>query len=358
MNVAFVITNLAGGGAEKVVINLTTALVARGHQVQLILLEPLMDYAAPAGVPVHVLPRLSKGAFGKRFAALRLRRLMRQLARHKPFDIIISSLPFANEVSILAKLPRLWCRIDNTLSVEIERLRADNPRKANRRLERYRRLYRTCPLIAVSDGVADDLRVALGLKDSRIERIYNPFDFSAIRARASEFTSLPDGPYVIHVGRFVPQKRHDVLLDAWLRVRAPHRLILLTHPDADLNKMIEARGLAHRVIVAGFQSNPYAWIAGADLLVLSSDHEGLPGVIIEALAVGTPVVSTDCPSGPREILSLAFPECLVPSGDAAALAHAIDIALSHRPDVTLADLSPFAIEKVVADYERLGSLES
>ena len=300
MKFGFVITNLAGGGAERAVLNIAGGLARRGHEVHLVLLEQRAAYEVPANVSLHVLSRLSKGAVGKRFAAMRLRRVFRRLAGARPFDLVVSALPFANEVAILAELPRLWCRIDNTLSVEIVRLRADSPRKADRRLARYRRLYDGRGLIAVSQGVLDDLRQSLGLKESRIERIYNPFDLSVIRTRASEPANLPAGPYVIHVGRFVPQKRHDLLLDAWAQTPTPHRLVLLTHPDPDLTKMIAARRLSDRVHVAGFQTNPYAWVAGAELLILSSDHEGLPSVIIEALAVDTPVVSTDCPSrGPE-----------------------------------------------------------
>jgi glycosyltransferase involved in cell wall biosynthesis len=119
--------------------------------------------------------------------------------------------------------------------------------------------------------------------------------------------------------------------------------------------MIEARGLGQRVTVAGFQPNPYPWIAGADLLVLCSDHEGLPNVIIEALAVGTPVVSTDCPSGPREILGDALAQCLVQVGDMAALAHAISAALVDPPDISGIDLARFDSQTVSAAYERLAS---
>ena len=116
--------------------------------------------------------------------------------------------------------------------------------------------------------------------------------------------------------------------------------------------MIDERGLARQVTVAGFQANPYPWIANAELLVLARSR-GLPNVIIEALAVGTPVVSTDCPSGPREILGDAFGDCLVPAGDAAALAQAIVRALAAPPDVSRADLMPYSADTVAAAYERV-----
>ncbi|MFL6711936.1 MAG: glycosyltransferase, partial [Sulfurifustis sp.] len=253
-------------------------------------------------------------------------------------------------------LPRLWCRVDNSLSGEIDLLRAKNPKKALRRLIRYQRLYSQRALIAVSDGVAEDLRSGLGLRQVQIERIYNPFNITAIRARAREAVPLPDRPYVLHVGRFVRQKRHDVLLDAWSAVQTTHCLVLLTKYEPTLAQMIEQRGLGHRVVIAGFQSNPYAWMLHADLLVLSSDHEGLSNVIIESLIVGTPVVSTDCPSGPREILGDAFPDCLTPVGNAAALADAIRRGLMKPPDTTRANLARFGLVEAVTAHERLARI--
>lgn len=359
MRIGFIVTNLAGGGAERALLNIAAALAARGHRSEVILLENVISHELPPGVTVHALTAkdrtVSKGWLGKRLAAARLARLQAQLARHQPFDLLVSTLPFADEVARRARLPRHWCRIANTLSAEVARLHAAHRTKAARRLARYRRLYDGRPLIAVSQGVAADLRGALGLGRARIEVIPNPFDFEALRARAAGAATLPGGPYVVHAGRFSAQKRHDLLLDAFAGLGTRHRLVLLTEPAPALAAMIAARGLDARVVVAGFRANPYPWMAGAALLVLCSDHEGLPNVIIEALALGVPVVSTDCPSGPREILGESLPDCLVPVGDAAALRAAIERALSHPPDASRVDLQRYATPHVVAAYERLAA---
>lgn len=359
MRIGFILTNLAGGGAEKSVLNLTAALAARDHRVDVLLLEHRVAHAVPAGLRIHALTApggsIGKGWLGKRIAAWKLARLLALLGRERPFDLLVSTLPFADEVAILADVPRHWCRIANTLSAEVARLAARDSAKAARRRARYQRMYDGRRLIAVSRGVGEDLRNAMDVLPSCIEVISNPFDFVALRALAAEPCDLPPRPYLIHVGRFAAQKRHDVLLDAFKRLHAPHRLVLLAEPAPALAAMIETRGLGGRVLVAGFKHNPYPWIAAADLLVLSSDHEGLPNVIIEALAVGVPVVSTDCPSGPREILGEALRDCLVPTGDGAALAAAIERALANRPDVSRLDLSRYAAPNIVAAYERLAA---
>lgn len=355
MKIGLVTTNLRGGGAEKVLLRIGGLLTARGHAVHVILLEHLVDHAVPPGIAIEALTppgtQGRKGFLGKRWMAWRLRRRVRALERDGAFDLLVSTLPLADEVASLARLPHLWHRIANTLSAELERL---PPAKAQRRLARYRRLYGHAKLVAVSDGVARDLREGLGLGEARIVRIYNPSDVAGIRALASQpDAAIPGTPYVIHVGRFAAQKRHDLLLDAWKQVETDAKLVLLAQPDARLDAMVRARGLEHRVVVAGFQKNPYPWIARAQLLVLSSDHEGMPNVILEAAALGTPVVSTDCPSGPREILGAACPQCLVPVNDVDALARAIAAALRQRPPIEQVDLGAFATDRVALAYEQL-----
>ena len=358
MKIAFVTTNLKGGGAEKSVLRVGAGLRERGHSVHVVLLENIADHAIPDGVECHALTaagkEASKGWLGKYVAARRLRRLFERLSADAPFDAIVSTLPYCDEVVWRAGLKPAWFRIANTLSVEIGRLRRTSPGKAARRLSRYREIYDRSNLVAVSDGVARDLSETLGLSRANVMRIYNAVDAEAIRALAAEAApDLPREPYLIHVGRFAPQKRHDLLLDALRRSTLPHRLVLLANPTPALERLIAEKGLAARVTVAGFRTNPYPWMAKAELLVLCSDHEGMPNVLLEALACGTRIASTDCPSGPREVMQGELARFLVPCGDADALAKAMRAALfAPRPQASEV-LERFAPAVTLASYEAL-----
>jgi len=362
MKIAFITTNLRGGGAEKAVINLASILGGRGHQVHVILMERVVEHALPAGLSLHALSsgkgKLTKGVLGKYICAFRLRRLVGRLAAGSPFDLIVSTLPFADEVVALSGIKPVWYRVANTLSCEVSQLKENNPRKGERRHQRYRRLYGRANIVAVSEGVHRDLRDFFQLDRSQIEQIYNPFDLAAIGELAARAEpDLPRQPYVLHVGRFAPQKRHDLLLEAWRGVDAAGcKLVLLTKPSRQLDALIDSSGLGADVVVAGFRSNPYPWIKNARLLVLCSDREGMPNVLVEALACGTPVVSTDCPSGPRELLEGNGGGVLVPVGDARALREAIREVLRHPPCVGAAALSPFEACRVAQRYEALPGL--
>jgi len=351
MKFALFTTNLAGGGAEKALAKIAGGLAARGHAVDFIVCEDAGKHAPPNGCRFHVLAaRAGHGWLGKRRLAWRLGRLLAA----NPHDLLVSTLPFADEVAALAKAQRHVCRIANTLSAEVVRLPAA---KARRRAARYRTLYGARGLVAVSQGVAADLQAAFGIDAERIRVIGNPFDFAAIRALAAEpCPERPHEPYILHVGRYAAQKRHDLLLAAFVRADLPQQLVLLTPPDAKLSALIAQHGLQRRVAVADFQANPYPWMAGAELLVLCSDHEGLPNVLIEALACGTRVVSTDCPSGPREILCGELARGLVPCNDVDALAAAMRVALAApKPDPATVDaaLAPYAAEHALDAWEAL-----
>jgi glycosyltransferase involved in cell wall biosynthesis len=358
MKFLFVITNLAVGGAQRGILNVGDGLAERGHEVHVLLLEHIVEFAVPASLNIHTLTSPgeegSSGLLGKWRAAWRLRRLHRKLAKDVPFDLIVSTLPFADEVTRLAGLPRVWHRVANTLSIEIENLSKTKRAKARRRRARYRQVYGRSNLIAVSHGVAHDLRHRLQYHDARIEVVFNPFYLDRIRQLSFEpEPDLPAYPYILHVGRFEPQKRHDLLLDAFRLADLPHRLVLLTSASARLSTLISARQLDLKVTVAGFRKNPYPWYARADLLVLCSDREGMPNVIVEALACRTPVVSTDCPSGPREVLLGQLARWLVPPGDTRALAQRMREAVAHRPTIAEESVERFSHQHSLDAYEAL-----
>jgi glycosyltransferase involved in cell wall biosynthesis len=344
-------TNLSGGGAEKALANIASGLVRRGHVVDFIVGEHTGIYSPPVGCHFHALSiRVGHGWLGKRRLAWALRRHL----RNTTYDLFVSTLPFADEVASLARVPRHVCRIANTLSAEVACLPAG---KSQRRQARYRALFGARTLVAVSQGVADDMQKQFGIVAKDIRVITNPFDLTSICTLANApCPERPVQPYILHVGRFAKQKRHDLLLTAFAQLAPSHLLVLLTPSDAALTALIAKHGLERRVAIADFQVNPYPWMAGADLLVLCSDHEGLPNVLIEALACGTRVVSTDCPSGPREILVGRLAQGLVPCNDAEALTLAMQLALAQPlPDETTvaAALAPYSADRALNAWEFL-----
>jgi glycosyltransferase involved in cell wall biosynthesis len=218
-------------------------------------------------------------------------------------------------------------------------------------------------IVAVSRGAADDLARTAGLPRDRIEVVYNPVITPAMLALARQAPDHPwlapgQPPVILGVGRLTGQKDFSTLVRAFAEVRRrrPARLIILGEgPD---RTAIEAQarelGVADDVALPGFQENALAYMAGSAVFVLSSAWEGLPTVLIEALAAGTQVVSTDCPSGPREILQDGRLGALVSVGDAAALAAATLEALERPADAIPTDaLLPFTRDASVDHYLRV-----
>jgi glycosyltransferase involved in cell wall biosynthesis len=196
-------------------------------------------------------------------------------------------------------------------------------------------------VIAVSDGVAEAIMRLTGLPREHITTIYNPVVDAALIERTREAIDHPwfasgEPPVILSVGRFRMQKDFPTLIRAFARVRStrPARLMILgdgTRRRA-LEALVERLGLGSDVALPGYAENPLPWMRRASVFVLSSAWEGLPGVLIEALAAGCPVVSTDCPSGPSEILDRGAYGPLVPSRDPDALAQAILAVLESPPD--------------------------
>jgi glycosyltransferase involved in cell wall biosynthesis len=219
--------------------------------------------------------------------------------------------------------------------------------------------------------------VTFGVPVSRMQVVFNAIEHGVIAARAREaLDNLPYGgvPIVITVGRHAEQKDHETLIRAFARTRqrVPARLVLIGQGPlrGELEGLARELGVAESVVFAGWQANPFAWLARSDLFVLSSRYEGFGNVIVEAMACGLPVISTDCPSGPNEILRNGEDGLLVPVADVEALADAMtnvltDEALRSKlaqkasrraPDFDISVIGP-QYETLLQTYANVGSEE-
>jgi glycosyltransferase involved in cell wall biosynthesis len=231
----------------------------------------------------------------------------------------------------------------------------------------YRTLYpKAEQIICLFDGMVDDLAQNFGIPSNKLVRIHNPVDIAKVRSLAndSQFPYSGPGPNLVAVGRLQHQKAYDVLLRAFpavLQAVPGARLAILGEGplEADLKARARTLGVDHAVDFMGFQANPWPYIKHAHLFVLASRFEGLPNVVLESLALGTPVVATDCPGGIRDISRSAGQISLVPPESPDALADGILVALrqiKERPPAVLGNmpcLKDFDVKEIADEYSRL-----
>ncbi|MGO2076291.1 MAG: glycosyltransferase, partial [Pseudoalteromonas sp.] len=272
------------------------------------------------------------------------------------FDVVLSNLDRSNNLLSQSSIKNVHYVIHNSVEGELARQKKLGP-FAHLYLKKSKRNLSDKSLICVSKGIEEEITQGNIIEPKFITTIYNPFDIPAIRELAEqENSAIPNSPYLIHVGRLAKQKRHDILFAAFAQLDKRYKLVLLCNKPAKALKLAQQYGIAEQLVLPGFQQNPYQWIKRADALVLSSDFEGLPTVLIEALAVGTAVVSTDCNHGPKEILTNALAKYLVPIQSPDELANAIEQVHRDKPNVLDADiLKKVTAEPVVKQYLKLAS---
>jgi glycosyltransferase involved in cell wall biosynthesis len=357
--IAFFLPSLRGGGAERVIVNLAQGITERGLPVDLVLSAAegtFLDQLPPTVRVVDLRAGRVLRAFGP---------LTRYIRRERP-RILVSSMSHANLVALwAAKLARRGTPVMVTVHNTLSQSTAQQGRLAVGLWPRLLRAFypwAAC-VVAVSRGAADDLARTSGLPRDRVQVIYNPVITPTMLALARQTPDHPwfgpgRPPVIVGVGRLTRQKDFPTLIRAFAEVRRRHagRLIIVGEGEdrSKLEAMVRELGLADDVALPGFRENALAYMAGSALFVLSSAWEGLPTVLIEALAAGTRVVSTDCPSGPREILQEGRLGALVPVGDVAALAEAM-LETLNRPATTLPldALTPFTRDAAVDHYLRL-----
>ena len=394
-HIAMIIPSLGRGGAERSFLTVARGLAARGHKVDLVLFGADFAYVAdvpaearlfvlreradrpiPPGLPVRpewqpvnpLLLRLRKmklaarllaefpadaritlNARGLRYAA----RLHRYVRSEKP-EILLAKLP----TSELAALYAL--RLDSSGEFPpIIPVICGLVRKCE--TQRRRLLFPSAQhVVTISGALAERLSIETDTPEERISAIYNPADVVRIRKLAEETPDHPwfeDGgpPVVLGAGRLDPQKDFPTLIEAFRRVRAerPCRLVVVGEGRmrAEIEDRIRALGLENHVSLPGWVDNPFAFMARAELFVLSSLHEGLGNVLVEAMICGCPAVSTDCPDGPAEVVR--DPDLLAPAGDPDALARVMLRSLNRQVDRSALSekTKRFSMERTIQAYE-------
>lgn len=339
--IALFIPSLHGGGAERVIVSLANGLARRGIPVDLVLVKDAGVYRSQVDPKVRVVDLKGKRTVTSLFA------LARYLRREQP-RAMLSAMNYVNVIAVWARvLSRSTTRLVLSEHANLSQALADTSTLLSKVLPWLMTVsYRKADaIVAVSDGVADDLAATLGYPRNAVVTRHNPIETDELAIKSQAVLDHPwfsndEPPVVIAVGRLSKEKDFPTLIQAFNLLRSTTRARLVILGEGGERPLLETlrqnSPYSADILLAGFQENPYNWMRHAAVFVLSSRWEGFGNVLVEAMACGTPVISTACPSGPEEILEQGLWGRLVPVGDAHALANAIT--------QTLADTSPPAVQ--------------
>ncbi len=364
--VVFFLESLSLGGIGRLTLLLAEYFADQGYDVNLFLAKTEGDYLSqvPAGINV-VNKKNTRVLFS-------LHSVGSYLKNTKP-DALIAANERINIVALLAKiLYRSKTRI--IISTHINNSEQIRHEKRGAAIYLYRKaallaarlVYKWADhVVAVSKGVADDMRKLFKLSPERIKVIYNPIVTPGLKVKMKApaehaWFRQPGGPVILGIGRLAVQKDFFTLIDAFVEIRKTipeARLIILGEGEErkPLENKISALNIDDYVSMPGFVNNPYSYLYNSSVFVLSSAWEGFGNVLVEAMATGTPVVATDCPSGPAEILEYGKYGPLVPVGDAKGLARSVIAVLKDQPDPGFLQnrANDFTVEKAFEKYQEL-----
>lgn len=361
LHVGLFFSNFNGGGIQRVMLSLAEGLSVLGWRVDLVLVQGV----GPLYTEVPDGCRCINLAAGH--ASQALFKFMDYLKAENP-GAILSSQTHLNLVAILARILTGWkgrLVLSEHIALDFSAL---NPTGWKDRFYPYLAgiFYRWADeIVLVSQDAAQRFLEITHLPEKMVRVVYNPVVSEKLieQSRVNPghaWLNVPDQPLLLAAGRLTPQKDFETLLRAFALLRTSllsAKLIILGEGDERLHlqQLSEDLGLKHVVQFLGFVNNPFAYMANASVFILSSRWEGFANVIVEAMACGTPVVSTDCPSGPAEILENGKYGRLVPIGDPKALAEAIfqELNSPHDQDLLRQRASDFSIDKILPQYLEL-----
>lgn len=355
-DIAIFLMDLGGGGAERVMINLAQGFIQNQLSVDLVLVQAKGPYLSqlPAGINVITLNSTR--------LLLSIPKLIHYLKKKQP-KVLLSALDDTNFIAILAgKIAGTSTKVAVTVHNNLSRESRDAPQLKRRLTPTFVGWFYPLAdyVIGVSNGVTNDL-LTLGSPPGKTHSIYNPIVSAELLEQLKEPVDHPwfasgQPPVILGVGRLSLQKDFATLIRAFAQVRKQHkaRLMILGEgrKKADLESLVQDLDLTEDVLFPGFVENPYSYMAGAAVLVLSSAWEGFGNVLVEAMAAGTSVVSTDCESGPAEILAHGEYGKLVPVGDSQRMAEAILATLTtpFHPESLKQRAMEFSLENSVNQY--------
>lgn len=356
--VAIFLPSLQGGGAERVMVNLARGLAELGLQVDLVLARAEGPLQAEVPKEVRVVD------LGAKHVLYSLPGLVRYLRRERP-SAMLSALDHANVVALWAKklagVPtRVVLSVHNPPSLDTANAQTFRAKLMPLWGQIFYPWAHT--VVAVSQGVAKDLVQLTGLPMDKVKVIYNPAVTPELLAKAEEALDHPwfqpgEPPVILGAGRLTAQKDFPTLIRAFALVRRklPSRLMILSEGEERprLEALVRELGLEADVELPGFVDNPYKYMKHAGVFVLSSRYEGFGLVLVEAMACGTPVIATDCPSGPAEILEGGKWGRMVPVGNVQEMAsEIIEQIQKNKTDSNQRGLT-FSLNHIAREYAEI-----
>lgn len=406
MNYLFINNALSGTGGARVILNLAAILIDSGHRVSIVVdRDNNIDYEIPAGVDIYLwevsqVRNISKdemtSSFSpeikKRWQAAFFKKIKKVIRPIKPRLVFIKNILLSYKYE--ASMKRFYSNnkfdivVNSNIYIGLDRHRFlsriflekyyvnfhNSPKEVFSRRDFFAvnsigKLFERSRLIGVSQGIIDELNDYPELKGIPKTAIYNVFDFNLIKLHSQGEIIDDIGSYMISVSSLTHRKRVERLIYSFKKISEAHaelKLLILGEGElkSNLCSIVEECGLKDKVVFYGFCSNPYPLISKAKMLMLTSDSEGLPTVIIEALSLGVPVISTDCPTGPAEILepwggnylvSLLQPEDSIISELAEKASSILENQLNRDYVITNSKLERFERESIIDKWESLNA---